>query len=49
MSTKTSKELQTFYSLSQVRAGFRTFQPKETKLIEENLKFNKKVISAEKN
>ncbi|XP_013858988.1 multiple C2 and transmembrane domain-containing protein 2 [Austrofundulus limnaeus] len=30
---------------NQVRAGIRTFQPKETKLIEENLKFNKKVLA----
>uniref|UniRef100_A0A8P4FYN9 Multiple C2 domains, transmembrane 2a n=1 Tax=Dicentrarchus labrax TaxID=13489 RepID=A0A8P4FYN9_DICLA len=30
---------------NKVRAGIRTFQPKETKLIEENLKFNKKVLA----
>ncbi|XP_037538806.1 multiple C2 and transmembrane domain-containing protein 2 [Nematolebias whitei] len=30
---------------NKIRAGFRTFQPKETKLIEENLKFNKKVLA----
>lgn len=34
-----------FLFLSQVRAGIRTFQPKETKLMEENTKFSKKVIS----
>ncbi|XP_039989878.1 multiple C2 and transmembrane domain-containing protein 2 isoform X2 [Xiphias gladius] len=28
-----------------VRAGIRTFQPKETKLMEENLKFSKKVLA----
>lgn len=33
------------YFLSQVRAGIRTFKPKETKLMEENMKFSKKVIS----
>ena len=31
--------------LFQVRAGIRTFQPKETKLMEENPKFSKKVSS----
>ncbi|XP_072241231.1 multiple C2 and transmembrane domain-containing protein 2 [Leuresthes tenuis] len=30
---------------NKVRAGIRTFQPKETKLIEENPKFNKKVLA----
>uniref|UniRef100_A0A3P8TEM2 Multiple C2 domains, transmembrane 2a n=1 Tax=Amphiprion percula TaxID=161767 RepID=A0A3P8TEM2_AMPPE len=30
---------------NKVRAGIKTFQPKETKLMEENLKFSKKVIS----
>ncbi|XP_037834238.1 multiple C2 and transmembrane domain-containing protein 2 isoform X2 [Kryptolebias marmoratus] len=30
---------------NKVRAGIKTFQPKETKLIEENLKFNKKVLA----
>ncbi|KAF6738170.1 Multiple C2 and transmembrane domain-containing protein 2 [Oryzias melastigma] len=30
---------------SKVRAGIRTFQPKESKLIEENLKINKKVLA----
>uniref|UniRef100_A0A8D3BVT4 Multiple C2 domains, transmembrane 2a n=1 Tax=Scophthalmus maximus TaxID=52904 RepID=A0A8D3BVT4_SCOMX len=30
---------------NQVRAGIRTFQPKETKLMEENLKFSKKVLA----
>nr|XP_020466859.1 multiple C2 and transmembrane domain-containing protein 2-like isoform X2 [Monopterus albus] len=28
-----------------VRAGIKTFQPKETKLMEENVKFNKKVLA----
>lgn len=31
------------FFLSQVRAGIRTFQPKEAKLTEEDLKFSKKV------
>ncbi|XP_008290192.1 multiple C2 and transmembrane domain-containing protein 2-like isoform X2 [Stegastes partitus] len=30
---------------NKVRAGIRTFQPKETKLTEENLKFSKKVLA----
>ncbi|XP_058501917.1 multiple C2 and transmembrane domain-containing protein 2 isoform X2 [Solea solea] len=30
---------------NKVRAGIRTFQPKETKLMEENLKFSKKVLA----
>ncbi|XP_040894047.1 multiple C2 and transmembrane domain-containing protein 2 isoform X2 [Toxotes jaculatrix] len=30
---------------NKVRAGIRTFQPKETKLVEENLKFSKKVLA----
>ncbi|XP_018519895.1 multiple C2 and transmembrane domain-containing protein 2 isoform X1 [Lates calcarifer] len=30
---------------NKVRAGIRTFQPKETKLIEENVKFSKKVLA----
>lgn len=30
--------------LSQVRAGVRTFKPKETQLMEENPKFSKKVM-----
>ncbi|KAM3609519.1 uncharacterized protein V6R79_016270 [Siganus canaliculatus] len=30
---------------NKVRAGVRTFQPKETKLTEENVKFNKKVLA----
>lgn len=39
------KLLYSFLFWSQVRAGVKTFQPKEAKLIEENPKFNKKVIS----
>ncbi|KAF7670295.1 hypothetical protein LDENG_00018640 [Lucifuga dentata] len=30
---------------NKIRAGVRTFQPKETKLMEENLKFNKKILA----
>jgi len=30
--------------LSQIKAGFKTFQPKETMFAEDNPKFNKKVI-----
>ncbi|KAK2842232.1 hypothetical protein Q5P01_012432 [Channa striata] len=30
---------------NKVRAGIKTFQPKETKLVEENLKFSKKVLA----
>lgn len=32
-----------FHAVLQVRAGIRTFKPKEAKLVEVNPKFNKKV------
>lgn len=38
------KKKKSAFNLSQVRAGVRTFKPKETQLMEENAKFSKKVM-----